>query len=160
VRHRRTYRRLARRWITRSSSRGVYLAGSKLTYTQLIEPAHQVFGTQVGIAAQHLHGLVAGDRRDLLVAETGLDQARDRLVTQVMKTQPLDAGLFQRAVPGGTELVRPTRTIQPSIGLEWRSQARSRAFSSSAPRRRSRPLPGAGLRILGTKKQKAFISLN
>lgn len=75
-----------REGITRSSSREVYPAELNLTQTQLIEPADQILGTQMGVAAQHLHGLAAGDRGDLLVAETGLDQTRDRLVAQVMKT--------------------------------------------------------------------------
>jgi len=37
------------------------------------------------VALQHLHGLVAGDGRDFLVAEAGFDKTRDRLVAQVVK---------------------------------------------------------------------------
>ncbi len=49
---------------------------------------------------EQLHGFVSGDRGDLLIAGTGLDQTGDGLVTQVVKAEPLYDQLVQCAVPG------------------------------------------------------------
>jgi hypothetical protein len=54
---------------------------------QLIEPGHQILGPKMRIASQHLHGLMTGDCRYLLITEPGLDQTRDRLVAQIMETK-------------------------------------------------------------------------
>ena len=56
----------------------------------LIQAFDQILGAQVRIALEHLHGLVAGDSGDFLVTEATFDQAGDRLMAQVVKTQALD----------------------------------------------------------------------
>ncbi len=66
----------------------------------LIQPRDQIFCAQVCIALQHLHGLVAGDGSDFPITEAGLDQSRYGFMAQIIETQTLDAGIFQRTVPG------------------------------------------------------------
>ena len=51
----------------------------------------QRFRLQVGVAAQHLPVLVAGDERDLLDAESGFKQAARALMAQVVEVQVVDA---------------------------------------------------------------------
>jgi hypothetical protein len=45
----------------------------------------------VGVAAQHLPILVAGDERHLVEAEAGFEQAARALVAEVVEMQALDA---------------------------------------------------------------------
>ena len=54
---------------------------------QLIYPLRQVFGAQMGVTLEHLHGFMAGDSGDFLITESGLGQAGYRLVAQVVKAQ-------------------------------------------------------------------------
>ena len=97
-------------------------ARSCITFSthHLIQSRHQILSPQMGVALQHLHGLVPGDSGDLLVAETGLDQARDGLVAQVMEARTLDAGVFQGAVPGGAEFIGPAYLV--AAGLAEKDQ--------------------------------------
>ena len=95
-------------------------ARSCITFSthHLIQPRNQVFRTQVGVALQHLHGFVAGDGGDFLIAEARLDQARDGLMAQVMKAQALDADVFQGTVPCWAEFIRPAYFVATGFAEE------------------------------------------
>ena len=92
-----------------------------LSPDQLIQPLDQVFRTKMGITFQHLHGPAAGDGGDLLITETGLDQAGYGFMAQIMEPQALNACLLQRAVPGWSELVGPASAIATRFPQKIRS---------------------------------------
>ena len=95
-------------------------ARSYITFSThyLIQPRHQILRTQVGVALQHLHGLVAGDGGDFLITKAGLDQARDGFVAQVVEAQAPDAGGFQGAVPGRAGFIRTAYAITAGFAEE------------------------------------------
>ena len=95
-------------------------ARSCITFSthHLIQPCHQIFRPQVRITLQHLHGLVARDGGDFLITKAGLDQPRDGFMTQVVEAQALDTGVFQGAVPGRAEFIRPAYLVATGLTEE------------------------------------------
>ena len=84
--------RLGRLWKINSSGVVVFYGNRHrgalaLLAKYLIQPLHQILGAQVCITLQHLHGFVARDGGDFLVAQATLDQAGDRFMAQIMETQ-------------------------------------------------------------------------
>src|SRR6056297_3752781 len=60
----------------------------------------------MGVAAQHLPVLVAGDQRDLLDGEAGLEQAASAFVAQIVEMQVLYADLHAGPSEGGSDRPR------------------------------------------------------
>lgn len=78
----------------------------------------------MGIPPQHLHRLVATDRGDLLIRQSGLDQPADGFMAQVMKAEVIKAGLLLRLIPElgvgvGAALAVPARlTEEHQVAVE------------------------------------------
>lgn len=62
-------------------------AARMISNSQLVELCNQVFRTQVCVTLEHLHGLVATDCRNFLIAQTTLDKATYGLMPEVVKPE-------------------------------------------------------------------------
>ena len=92
---------------------------------QLIQSLDQVFSSQVRVALQHLHGLVAGYGGDFLIAKARFYQARDSLVAQVVEAQVGDLCILDDLFPCHAEFIRPAFAVvtgfatEDEVGIEW-----------------------------------------
>lgn len=115
-----------------------------LTYPEPVQALDQILCAQVGVAAKHLHGLVAGNRRHLLVAETGFDQPGDRLMAEVVEAKVDDSRGVYRLAPRWVELVRPAVAVAAGLAPEEKIRVHRPQRVLQGLAHRGERLPGEG----------------
>ena len=84
----------------------------------MIQTHDQIFSSQMSVAFQHLHALVAANCGNFLVRESCLNKSTHGFMSQVMKAKVLQSLHFLDSLPHPVELVRSPNTITTRFSEE------------------------------------------
>ncbi len=95
---------------------------SKSTALYRIQPLDKIFGTQMRVPLQHLHGLVTTDGSHLLIGQAELHKTGYRFMPQVVESEVGNTGPFQCLRPDLVDAIGAANTI--AAGLSEKDQIR------------------------------------